>query len=104
MLQKAYFLAKIGADTAENEQHFAEICQKLAAASPTLAETLDYWTSGRSSREILELKLIELIRRYRHFGSLRLMRCPGFSVSRPSLCVSAPCTSGFISVSQAAVG
>ena len=30
MLQNAYFLAKIGADTAENEQHFAEICQKLA--------------------------------------------------------------------------
>ena len=29
MLQNAYFLAKIGADTAENEQHFAEICQKL---------------------------------------------------------------------------
>ena len=25
MLQKAYLLAKIGADTAENEQHFAEI-------------------------------------------------------------------------------
>ena len=24
MLQNAYFLAKIGADTAENEQHFAE--------------------------------------------------------------------------------
>ena len=30
MLQDGYFLAKIGADTAENEQHFAEICQKLA--------------------------------------------------------------------------
>ena len=30
MLQNAYFLAKIGADTAENEQHFAEICQKVA--------------------------------------------------------------------------
>ena len=30
MLQNAYFLAKIGADTAENKQHFAEICQKLA--------------------------------------------------------------------------
>ena len=30
MLQNAYFLAKIGADTAENEQHFAKICQKLA--------------------------------------------------------------------------
>ena len=26
----AYFLAKIGADTAENERNFAEICQKLA--------------------------------------------------------------------------
>ena len=25
MLQNAYFVAKIGADTAENEQHFAEI-------------------------------------------------------------------------------
>ena len=25
MLQNAYFLAKVGADTAENEQHFAEI-------------------------------------------------------------------------------
>ena len=25
MLQNAYFLAKIGADTAENEHHFAEI-------------------------------------------------------------------------------
>ena len=25
MLQNAYLLAKVGADTAENEQHFAEI-------------------------------------------------------------------------------
>ena len=28
MLQNAYFLAKIGADTAENEQHLAEILPK----------------------------------------------------------------------------
>ena len=28
MLQNAYFLAKIGADTAENEQHFAKILPK----------------------------------------------------------------------------
>ena len=28
MLENAYFLAKIGADTAENEQHFAEILPK----------------------------------------------------------------------------
>ena len=27
MLQNAYFLAKIGTDTAENEQHLAEFCQ-----------------------------------------------------------------------------
>ena len=30
MLQNAYFLAKIGADTAENEQHFAEILPTAA--------------------------------------------------------------------------
>ena len=29
MLQNAYFLAKIAADTAENEQHFAEILPKI---------------------------------------------------------------------------
>ena len=29
MLQNAYLLAKIGADTAENEQHFAEIFSRL---------------------------------------------------------------------------
>ena len=34
MPQNAYLLAKIGAHTAENEQHFAEICQKLATGSP----------------------------------------------------------------------
>ena len=28
MLQNAYFLAKIGADTAENERHFAKILPK----------------------------------------------------------------------------
>ena len=29
MLQNAYFLAKIGADTAENERHFAEKLPKI---------------------------------------------------------------------------
>ena len=29
MLQNAYSLAKIGADTAENERHFAEILPKI---------------------------------------------------------------------------
>ena len=38
MLQNAYFLAKIGADTAENEQHFAEILP-TDAALPTVPTT-----------------------------------------------------------------
>ena len=33
MLQNAYFLAKIGADTAENEHHIAEILQYTAEQS-----------------------------------------------------------------------
>ena len=33
MLQNAYFLSKIGADTAENEQHFAEILPKIGDRS-----------------------------------------------------------------------
>ena len=31
MLSNAYLLAKFRFDTAENEQHFAEICQKLTS-------------------------------------------------------------------------
>ena len=34
MLQNAYFLAKIGADTAENEQHFAKILPTDALPTP----------------------------------------------------------------------
>ena len=33
MLQNAYFLAKFGADTAENEQHFADILPKIGEAA-----------------------------------------------------------------------
>ena len=36
MLQNAYFLAKIGADTAENEQHFAGILPKTGNYPTTL--------------------------------------------------------------------
>ena len=38
MLQNAHFLAKIGADTAENEQHFAEILPTDARTFAPLAE------------------------------------------------------------------
>ena len=45
MLQNAYFLAKIGADTAENEQYFAEICRDRDA------------DAGRASGARLRLRL-----------------------------------------------
>ena len=48
MLQNAYFLAKIGADIAENEQHFAEF----------LPTTGDYPTEAHA----LELGLDVLLR------------------------------------------
>ena len=45
MLQNAYLLAKNGADTAENEQHFAEILPKCRAeradAVPELSVALE---------------------------------------------------------------
>ena len=43
MLQNAYFLAKIGADTAENEQHCAEIL-------PTFGEDVIRAEQGRLGR------------------------------------------------------
>ena len=48
MLQNAYFLAKIGADTAENEQHFAEILPRNGrrVAGP------HYAMSRRASRSL----------------------------------------------------
>ena len=55
MLQNAYLVAKIGADTAENERKFAEICQKLATilrihdqpdAGSTRAEAADASTTA----------------------------------------------------------
>ena len=38
MLTNAYLLAKIGADTAENEQHFAEFRSEIRAAGPAAPE------------------------------------------------------------------
>ena len=37
MLENAYLLAKIGADTAENERNFAEICQSFHSEEYYLA-------------------------------------------------------------------
>ena len=46
MLQNAYFLAKIGADTAENEQHFAENLPKIGNYPTASASST---AGGRSS-------------------------------------------------------
>ena len=45
MLQNAYFLAKIGADTAKNEQHFAEIFPKTASVAAR-------WIGRRARRRL----------------------------------------------------
>ena len=56
MLQNAYFLAKIGADTAENEQHFAEILPKIGKifANFCAAER-----TAEEDNEALEARLAE---------------------------------------------
>ena len=50
MLQNAYFLAKIGADTAENEQHFSEILPKIGnyPTGPAAARTGTAAGTGRT--------------------------------------------------------
>ena len=57
MLQNAYLLAKVGADTAENEQHFAEILPKLGnyptdrADKRSSEEAADRTTGGADGLE-----------------------------------------------------
>ena len=49
MLQNAYFLAKIGADTAENEQHFAEILRKQFRKLPKFVKFVKFVKTSRMS-------------------------------------------------------
>ena len=52
MLSNAYFLAKIGADTAENEQHFAEnlpIGRRVADQADSAPR---WWEKARAERYI----------------------------------------------------
>ena len=58
MLKNAYFLAKIGADTAENEQHFAEILpigRSIFAASTLALERRLRDEKSKSRRLELEM-------------------------------------------------
>ena len=51
MLQNAYFLAKIGADTAENEQHFAEILPIGRRRVQPLVDACGRWSSGCGTKD-----------------------------------------------------
>ena len=59
MLQNAYFLAKIGADTAENEQHLAEICQKLATTLRVRHPAVDEGHVRRAAHRDFEHRLVD---------------------------------------------
>ena len=60
MLQNAYFLAKIGADTAENEQHFAENLPKIGNY-PTGPEMRRCRPASGPGAEALDLELLVLL-------------------------------------------
>ena len=68
MLQNAYLLAKIGADTAENEQHFAEILpHSEGGATPILVARLGCAVSAR--RRIRGIRTREKLPRVRLVGA-----------------------------------
>ena len=52
MLQNAYFLAKIGADTAENEQHFAEPSSAAALSPLSRSRLLPRRVAARRRRKL----------------------------------------------------
>ena len=70
MLQNAYFLANIGADTAENEQHFAEICQKLAPPEQKAV----HWAAGEG--EVREVPRAVLLTQGGWLGARSGMQSP----------------------------
>ena len=57
MLQNAYLLAKIGADTAENEQHFAEICRDRDA------DAIAVWRKIKGLDPVLSHEKVEAMAR-----------------------------------------
>ena len=72
MLQDAYFLAKIGADTAENEQHFAEILPiGHRVADPFVGAGCPRWTCGPALGGLSERDHREVRDRLRHLSGLR---------------------------------
>ena len=88
MLQNAYLLAKIGADTAEHEQHFAEILPKIG--NYPVAEVADRLALRAVARRALRRRADDLVLRCGLFA-----KCCSFFVemlARSARCaaVSAP--------------
>ena len=67
MLQNAYFLAKIGVDTAENEQHFAELGRKRRGSAAS---------AGRAKRSAAKARIADAggARSSRRFNIFRLAK------------------------------
>ena len=66
MLQNAYFLAKIGADTAKNEQHFAEILPKIGnyPTGPPAPRRPVRCPAAQPSRALQRVALLRLFGRH----------------------------------------
>ena len=68
MLQNAYLLAKIGADTAENERKFADILPKLGnypTGPTTVGRPARARERERRIEKLLELDTMEIDRTFR---------------------------------------
>ena len=79
MLQNAYLLAKIGADTAENEQHFAEILpigRRVADRCPAMSGALGLLDVGEEHLDLLA-RLLD-----------RVVLISGFIMAEPGLLAS----------------
>ena len=79
MLKNAYFLAKIGADTAENEQHFAEILpigRRVADRCPAMSGALGLLDVGEEHLDLLA-RLLD-----------RVVLISGFIMAEPGLLTS----------------
>ena len=72
MLQNAYLLAKIGADTAENEQHFAKNCQEVRRGADVLLQLQEADGDGepRGERRRVEQRQVRPEARERLDGGL----------------------------------
>ena len=81
MQQKAYFLAKIGADTAENEQQFAEICRSAVVPPAHAADRARQ--HGRDGEVRAEAPRVQVLGGPRHGArpSKMVLVCFGSKIS-----------------------